>query len=379
MLDGDPGLGKSSVAFDLGARLTRGRSMPLCSDPPPDAAAVLLLCAEDSAAETLRPRMEAAGADLTRVIDITKPVAIPNDLLAIEAIVIERGIKLIVIDPVMSFLANAVDSNGDQSSRQALTPLKGLAERTGAAVILVRHLNKKNGDSAAYRGGGSIAFNAAARSALIVGKDPADTAVRVLATVKINVGKEPGPVSYSVGERPVAFADGTEGMMPAVEWGEFRPDLSADDICTRTEAKATGGGGNQRKLADARDWLESRLSAGPVPKSDLEAAAERDGLKWRTIERAADELTVLKPREGFPARTFWRLPTPAHAHVPRSDVAGLDLGDDESPETVGRDHSRQCVESGLAGVDDGGSGGSGDGPHLEVLELDSDDRPEGVR
>ena len=309
MLDGDPGLGKSAVAFDLGARLTRGAAMPLSGDPPSAPAGVLLLCAEDSAAHTLRPRMEAAGANLKRVYDLTKPVTLPGDLPVLESIVKAGKIKLVVIDPVMSFLGSGVDSNSDQSARQALTPLKGLAERTGAAVILIRHLNKKNGNTAAYRGGGSIAFAAAARSALVAGRDPGGQPGGVLASVKCNVGPRPDSVSYSIAECPVQLADGRLIQMPMVAWGELRPDLSADDIVTRPEARGPEERGPKRD--EARDWLRRELAGSAVAKTELESLAAGAGLGWRTVERAADELGVLKRRAEFGGASFWSLPPPA--------------------------------------------------------------------
>ena len=377
MLDGDPGLGKSSVAFDLAARLTRGAAMPLSADPPPAPAGVLLLCAEDSAAHTLRPRMEATGAVLSRVFDITAAVTLPGDLPAIEKLVIDHGVKLVVIDPVMSFLAAGVDANGDQSARMALTPLKGLAERTGAAVVLVRHLNKKNGESAAYRGGGSIAFNAAARSALIVGRDPGDQDVSILAPMKCNVGRRPDPVAYAVVETPVTLASGKVVMMPTVEWGELRPDLSADDICTRPDPKSAAG--NSRKRDEAKDWLASHLARGPASKSDLEATAEQAGLTWRTAERAATDLGVEKSRVGFGGGSVWSLPSPVRACVHREGLAGMG---EVADETLGKPvpaHSRQGRDFEVAGMGVGGNGGNGQIAQTETLILEPDDRPEGVR
>ncbi len=299
ILDGDAGLGKSAIAFDLAARLTRGGPMPFAADPPHPPAGVLLLCAEDSAAHTLRPRLEAAGADLARVVIPGEDaiVVIPGDLPAVEALMVGHGVRLVVVDPVMAFLAGGIDSNNDQSARQALTPLKRLAERTGAAVLLIRHLNKKDGQGAAYRGGGSVAFTATTRSALVVGRDPADPGVSVLAGVKCNVGKLAAAAAYAVEDR-----DG----MPVIAWGELRPDLSADDVCTRPQP--AGPNRQAAKTGDARDWLADRLAGGPVPKGDLEAAAEVAGHRPRTLQRAAEELGVDARRVGFPARTVWDLP-----------------------------------------------------------------------
>ena len=305
MLDGDPGLGKSSVAFDLAARLTRGFSMPLGRAPVGPPAGVLLLCAEDSAAYTLRPRLEAIGADLGRVFTLKCAVSLPADVATVEATARAGGVRLVVIDPVMSFLSAGVDSNGDQSARQALTPLKGMAERTGAAVVLIRHLNKKTGSSAAYRGGGSIAFNAAARSALVVGRCPAGGLV--LASTKCNVGPRPDALAYAVADAPCELPGGGSVRMPVVHWGEVRPDLSADDIVTRPEAREAEPANPKRDAA--REWLVAELAGSEVAKSELELLAAEAGLAWRTVERAAEELGVRKSRAGFAGGgSGWSLP-----------------------------------------------------------------------
>ena len=196
LLDGDPGLGKSNLTLDLAARVTRGNAMPDGSQGdimgPAD---VILLSAEDGIADTIRPRLEAAGADLTRVHVLESfPDAegletlpeIPDDLNRIERIVDARQAALIVIDPLMAYLSAGTNSFRDQDVRRALAPVKLLAERTGASVLVVRHLNKSATGSPIYRGGGSIGIIGAARAGLLVGTDPDDeTGVRrVLATTK---------------------------------------------------------------------------------------------------------------------------------------------------------------------------------------------------
>jgi RecA-family ATPase len=108
---------------------------------------------------------------------------------------IKRGIErvsagLVVIDPLVAFLPKNVDANKDQDVRRALAPLAVLAERTGAAVVVVRHLNKGTGGKALYRGGGSIGIIGAARSALLVAKDPQDDNQRVLAAQKATSQKQ---------------------------------------------------------------------------------------------------------------------------------------------------------------------------------------------
>ena len=176
VLDGDPGTGKSLITIDLAARASRGLAMP--DDTRSDLGGpcgVLFLSAEDDPADTIRPRLDAANADVARVRILTG-VRVRNgqrmptvlDLHAIEVAVAETAAKFVVIDPLMAHLA-ATDSHRDQDVRGVLAPLAALAARHGVALLVVRHLNKSGRGHPLYRGGGSIGIVGAARSALLVG------------------------------------------------------------------------------------------------------------------------------------------------------------------------------------------------------------------
>lgn len=183
VIDGDPGLGKSSMTLDWAARVSTGARWPDQQDGCPPAG-VLLLSAEDGLADTIRPRLDAAHADVSRVfafsafdIDgegerIERPATLPGDVARMARAIETNGIGLVIVDPLMAFLAGSIDTHRDQDVRRALTALARVAEHTGAAVVLVRHLNKATGGEAIYRGGGSIGIIGAARLAFTVGKDP---------------------------------------------------------------------------------------------------------------------------------------------------------------------------------------------------------------
>src|SRR5918997_427133 len=156
VLDGDPGLGKSALTLDLAARVSAGLELP------------------DGG------RCGPAGADNERIVALTmigvgtraeRLVSLTQDLDAIEAAIGRVGAALVVIDPLMAFLTGKTDSHKDQDIRRGLAPLAALAERKGAAVLLVRHLNKSAGGNALYRGGGSIGIIGAARAGLVVAPD----------------------------------------------------------------------------------------------------------------------------------------------------------------------------------------------------------------
>jgi hypothetical protein len=305
ILDGDPALGKSTIAIDVAARLSSGRPFPGSCDPT-TAEAVAFLCSEDSAEHTVRPRLEAAGADLTRchVIDTVstgdtaRPIILPADLPFIEAFSAANGVKLIVIDPLFGFVAAELDSHKDHSIRAVLHAIKLTAERTGAAVLALRHLNKGNGGAALYRGGGSIAITAQARVVLSVGRNPNRQDERLLAVAKSNLAKTPKALAYDLEAVAVGPSE-----VSRVAWGQ-ESDLTADDIVTRP----TPDGGKGAALVEAEAFLRDELAAGPVPSDELTSRAEAKGIAKRTLYRAKEAVGVKASKGGFSGGWRWELP-----------------------------------------------------------------------
>ena len=204
ILDGDPGQGKSAVTVDLAARISVGAPMPDGSRGVKGG--VVLVSFEDGLADTIRPRLEAAGADLSRVLALRtigqgnneRPLILPDDIGVLREAVERVGAVFVVIDPLMAALNGKVDSHRDQDVRRVLTPLAALADDTDVAILVVRHLNKGLAGNPIYRGGGSIGIIGAARSGMIIASDPADENVRVLASTKSNLGPPPRPVAFSL-------------------------------------------------------------------------------------------------------------------------------------------------------------------------------------
>ena len=156
VLDGDPDNGKSVLTTDLAARVTVGKAMPYGFGKIFPQAGVAILSAEDGVGDTIRPRFDAAGGDPNQVVILGNddPFGIPEDLPELERAIKRVGAKLVIVDPIMAFLGENINSNSDKDVRSALKPLKQLAERSGAAVVIVRHLNKTPGGNVLYRGGG---------------------------------------------------------------------------------------------------------------------------------------------------------------------------------------------------------------------------------
>jgi archaellum biogenesis ATPase FlaH len=222
MLDGDPGMGKSLLAINVAACVSSGYPMP--DSTPGKQGGVILVAPEDGASDTLRPRLEAAGGDPSRILLLNtvegldakkmkvndRPFSLSHDLEALEEAIKRTQAVLIILDPLMAVLGHSIDSSRDQDVREVFTPLAQLAERTNCAVLVIRHLNKGASKDALYRGAGSIGIIAAARTGLIVARDPYEENRRILATTKNNLSKKASNLSYQVVEN--------ESGIPYIQW-----------------------------------------------------------------------------------------------------------------------------------------------------------------
>jgi hypothetical protein len=291
VLDGDPGLGKSAVTLDVAARVSAGLELPDGERCGP--AGVVLLSAEDGLADTIRPRLDAAGADTERILALStvpegrvaeRTICIPNDLHIVEQAIGRVGAALVVVDPLMAFLGEKTDAHKDQHVRRALAPLAALAERTRAAVLIVRHLNKTAGGNTLYRGGGSIGIIGAARSGLVVAKDPEDPERRILAANKHNLSKAAPSLVSSLETAPNGAA--------RVVWGGTS-ELSASDIL-----KEPADSEQRSAMSEAKAFLLKELKDGPVAAERVKKDSRAAGVSERTLKRAKRALGVGSEKEG---------------------------------------------------------------------------------
>jgi hypothetical protein len=316
VLDGDPGFGKSTIALDIAARVSTGSPMP--DGAPGIDGGVLILNAEDGPADTIVPRLKAAGANLERTkILQTVPSGsgerqpdIPADIAAIEAAAVSVGAKLIIVDPLMAFLApQTTNAYKDQDVRRALSPLAAMAERIGSAVLVVRHLNKSADASPIYRGGGSIGIIGAARSGLLVARDPDDeTGVsRVLAATKVNLGPLPRSLRYSLEPH---------GESIRVQWAGESEHFAASLLA---EAASVEGRTTQD---EAVDFLRSFLEGGEAPAEEAWRRARAAGFADRTLDRAKSRLGIKARRKGYgrDGKWIWALPDASKDATPTNEA-----------------------------------------------------------
>lgn len=335
VLDGDPDNGKSLLTTDLAARVTAGRDLP--DGTPTEAAGAVIVSAEDGASDTIRPRFDAAGGDPSRALLLgdDEPFAIPDDLPRLERAVRRVGAALVVVDPIMAFLSGNVNSNRDQDVRRALTPLKQIAERTGAAVVLVRHLNKTQGGNPLYRGGGSIGIIGAARSGMVVGPHPDSEKLRVLAGQKNNLSLPPRSLSYGI--------ETAENGAARIAYKGFSEATAAQLLRVPEDEE------EKSALAEAKEFLLSELARSPVSARAIKKNAKEAEISERTLRRAKQVLGVRSEKESDGSWT-WSLPDkgPEGGHV--STVGNLGpvghLGNVASPEVENSAHLQEEVQGG---------------------------------
>jgi hypothetical protein len=307
LLDGDPGLGKSTLLCEFAARISRGDPLPGGDAAPPRP--VVLMSAEDDPYDTIRPRIDAAGGDPRRVIafatlpnDASNETlgAIPDHLYVIEEIITRTRAALLIIDPLVAFLARGHNANSDQGVRRAFHALKGLAERTGVAIVAVRHLNKSMTANPLYRGGGSIGIIGAARCGLLLASDPDDAERRILASTKDNLGLPPPSLAFRLLSSP-----GSD--VARVVW-EGESQWTAGQLLR----ESASGVPTHSLLADAREWLRAALADGPRSAREILREAADAGLGRNLLYTARKLEGVAIAKERIPGgRWVWSYPTGA--------------------------------------------------------------------
>jgi RecA-family ATPase len=245
IIAGNPGLGKSQITASIAAIVTTGGRWPLdrsqCTKGD-----VVFLSAEDDPADTLRPRLEAAGANLhhVHVMDAVasgytgegqqqnRAFSLQRDLRALSVKLAELGdVAAVVIDPIAAYLGD-VDSHRNAEVRALLAPLSELAAQHGTAIIGVSHLNKSAGTEALMRVTGSLAFVAAARAAYLVAQDPENPARRLFLPMKNNIGPDSAGLAFRIEAATVQSLAGPL-QTSLVVWDSEPVTTTADEVMRR--------------------------------------------------------------------------------------------------------------------------------------------------
>jgi archaellum biogenesis ATPase FlaH len=295
IVQGDPGEGKTTMVLQIIAKLTKGEAvLPSGSDEPAleaktvdlEPVNVIYQTAEDGLGDTIKPRLLSAGADCSRVMVIDdNDQALTMMDARLEEAIIKTKARLVVLDQIQGFLGAAVDMHRANEIRPLMKRVAVLAEKYHCAIILIGHMNKNSNGKSSYRGLGSIDFQAAARSVLIVGRIKDEPEIRVVCHVKSSLAPEGKSIAFRL-DKDTGF-----------EWiGEY--DISADDLLS--------GDNRGKKIHAAKEFLQEVLASGSVAQTKVAEEAESRGIKKKTLWNAKKELEINSVKIGN--QWFWMLP-----------------------------------------------------------------------
>ncbi len=284
IMQGDPGGGKTYSMLKIVAELSRGGSLPgdrLKRNP----IKVLYQTAEDGYKDTINYRLKKMDADLNNIYmldESEKTLSFMDERL--ENFLNECKPGLMVFDPIQAYLGSGIDMHRANEVRPIMSHIIKLAEEYKCALVVITHMSKMTQASALYRNLGSIDITAAARSVLVVGKDPKDAETKIIAQVKSSTAKNGKSIAFKIND------------VSGVEWNGYS-DLEADDILdSRRERKKK----EPVSLEEAERFLIETLGNKEYERLELiKTKAEEAGIAERTLYNAKNELNIVSHSIGY--------------------------------------------------------------------------------
>ena len=280
IIEGDPGEGKTTLVLKLAAALSRGLPLPCDDDKEYEPIHIIYQTAEDGLEETIKPRLEKAGADcsMIRVIDETdKELSMTDDRL--EQAIIETGARLIILDPIQAYIGATVDMHRANEIRPVLKHLGIIAEKHNCAIILIGHMNKASGSKSTYRGLGSIDIQATARSVLLVARLRDKPNIRIMAHDKSSLAPAGDAIGFEMTE--------DNGMVCI---GPY--DITIDELLSGNEGRG------KKKLDIAENFIKEYFGSNKViPSNEIMMEAAKRSIKRNTLLSAKKKLGITSDKE----------------------------------------------------------------------------------
>lgn len=280
IIEGDPGEGKTTLVLKLAAALSRGLPLPCDDDKEYEPIHIIYQTAEDGIEDTIKPRLEKAGADcsMIRVIDETdKELSMTDDRL--EQAIIETGARLIILDPIQAYIGATVDMHRANEIRPVLKHLGIIAEKHNCAIILIGHMNKASGSKSTYRGLGSIDIQATARSVLLVARLRDKPNIRIMAHDKSSLAPAGDAIGFEMTE--------DSGMVCI---GPY--DITIDELLSGNEGRG------KKKLDIAENFIKEYFGTNKViPSNEIMMEAAKSSIKRNTLLSAKKKLGITSDKE----------------------------------------------------------------------------------
>jgi hypothetical protein len=280
IIEGDPGEGKTTLVLKLAAALSRGLPLPCDDDKEYEPIHIIYQTAEDGIEDTIKPRLEKAGADcsMIRVIDETdKELSMTDDRL--EQAIIETKARLIILDPIQAYIGATVDMHRANEIRPVLKHLGIIAEKHNCAIILIGHMNKASGSKSTYRGLGSIDIQATARSVLLVARLRDKPNIRIMAHDKSSLAPAGDAIGFEMTE--------DNGMVCI---GPY--DITIDELLSGNEGRG------KKKLDIAENFIKEYFGTNKViPSNEIMMEAAKRSIKRNTLLSAKKKLGITSDKE----------------------------------------------------------------------------------
>lgn len=286
ILQGDPGCGKTMAVLSLAALLSKGENLPF-EEVVREPINILYQTSEDGIADTIKPRLESAGANCTRIKIINEEKrALTFDDPRLEQSILQENARLLILDPLSAYIGPTVSMNQANEVRGAFRNLYAMAQRTRCAVLIVAHMNKMSGISALYRTSGSIDIAGAVRSILTVTRYQHSPTQRVLVPVKSNLAAAGPALLFELSDH--------------VEWLR-QLDEDAESLLNGCDSLSEA----PTKQQQVEEELPRLLEKGPVSNQEIIQHFKNKGIQDRTVNLVKGRLNIRSVRKGD--KWYWQL------------------------------------------------------------------------
>ena len=279
IVQGDPGDGKTTLILNIAAKLSKGEGLDddMKLTEPMN---IIYQTAEDGLADTVKPRLEKAGADCERIVVIDesdKSLSMADERL--EEAIIQTGARILILDPIQAYLGGGMDMNRANEARDMTKRLGALAEKYKCAIILIGHMNKASGSKSTYRGLGSIDIQATARSVLLVARLRDKPNIRIMAHDKSSLAPAGDAIGFEMTE--------DNGMVCI---GPY--DITIDELLSGNEGRG------KKKLDIAENFIKEYFGSNKViPSNEIMMEAAKRSIKRNTLLSAKKKLGITSDKE----------------------------------------------------------------------------------